>query len=1245
MDSQRLNLAPAREADLSDMNANGAKQRDKGNSPDSSLASPKLAASSADDIPLTRGNISFLQRAIGNGATRQFIHRRLAPVVQRQGGNLDQLNGMLNSIDVPEEDVIALCKALTAAEKATVLAGGYKDRMASALNVGEMVQAVEALGPPLSTKLEWVRASSLTTSSIDYPDIAGMVRSAPQVERDALKSDTWKSFFVDVCDNTTMVTALDDFHFDLATKLTWLRAEMTVTSWELDYPAIQAWITAASQTERDALKTDAWKGFFVDVCTNATMVTALNDLNFDLETKLTWLNAEMTVTRWELDYPAIKPWITAAQQSERDALKTDPWKAFFVVVCTNATMEEAVGDLNHDLDTQVRWMVAESDAATVLATTSFITKLRAAPNFADLMKILGVNDVFIYDLRLKLQASNKQGFFDDVSGLAGARAGDALVRDAFSDFVKDGLITWAEAFRASALLDLGPRHTWPQLIQNYDDGLAAGAFTIGALPPAGAEALRQFCMVQAGQAAEGTGVMSSYRNQFNSLWDAPPHNALPSDFDPSLDSKGPRNRRARSIFTALYADATIKTAYDTNTPPGFRDMCDTLAGPEGINLIASPRLQNLRALLNPPVVTASGTTDPPYVVLVAAIRPVAETLDAPDRQQLRQTHSWRLAVDAKVSGPTPPVTQTLRDDLWNIVETSRPAVPVAPTPVTPAPPEAPPPLDAAKRAWLAGITLKAPTSPVPAQAAEQSLLFDIKSGVPNPGVPVRRHVVVEPAAQVMSGQDDQTAWPPGSASVPHTASVDPDSGAAPSTVFTTRLNMPPVTSADFPEKTATVTVEDKRQTWFVANIGIGATYMLENKTTTLTPGSTVNYYGGQLALIVRPGLPAPNPGLQIEMEGEIKRSGVVLQTFARRPFGRTADSDQLGSFNVQEPPGVPPPLEPMEINVSFFPSAGPAIKTLNLAFNVAPSLPVAAGTDASILAADKVTLNQPPAVAGSLLNYMTTAFPPDSSHYRVANGVATGAIQLEAVIVRSDSAAWLAAHGGNPATQVAYACGNMSDARALKAAPGAVGWRVPAFPNFVFLNLTPQINAPAVKRSNAELANLLAHEGIHSADLTEPGDFGRYATEFRAYWIGGRGAGMSTAFDATMTGKGPKTPRARTIFEFLYNHPLYSEFTRPNYDANVNQFRERVDNMLVPDGINLALSGNLQALRTEVESYTGAAGTFAAKRAAIATRYAACNADDRVEITGNRTWRDLVERKFTVAAEMVQIKTDLAIPR
>ena len=309
-----------------------------------------------------------LQRRYGNRYVQRVLDISKWHLVQRDDGdesNLGRLNEMLDSFDVPEEDVIDLCGELTESEKATVLAGGYKGRMASALNVSEMVRAVNNLGFRLSDKLVWINESSWFTRDIDYGDIAEMIRAASNAERAALKTDQWKSFFVGVCTNETMITALDDLRFDLETKLSWLYAEMTITSWELDYLTIQPWVTAASQGERDALKTDDWKGFFVDVCTNETMVKVLNDLGYDLETKLTWLHAEMTITSWELDYATIKPWITAASQWERDALKTDTWRDFFVAVCTNATITNALDDLNFDLLTAIRWLLEETSVSNV----------------------------------------------------------------------------------------------------------------------------------------------------------------------------------------------------------------------------------------------------------------------------------------------------------------------------------------------------------------------------------------------------------------------------------------------------------------------------------------------------------------------------------------------------------------------------------------------------------------------------------------------------------------------------------------------------------------------------------------------------------------------------------------------------------------------------------------------------------------------------------------------------------------
>jgi hypothetical protein len=309
------------------------------------------------------------------------IQQQKSPMVQKAPqDNLASLDQMLDKINVPEDDVIEICGKLSVTERETVLSTpSYKSRMASALNVTEMVQAVTNLQAPFITKLEWIKAASLFESIIDYSDIKTFVTAASQPERDALKTSTTvgKNFFVNVCDNKTMKEALNDLGFDLETKLTWLEAEMIITRLELDYSDIKPWVTAAQQPERDKLKTSSvvGKGFFVTVCTNATMKEALNDLAFDLVTKLTWLEAEMIITRWELDYSDIKPWVTAAPQPERDLLKTDPnvGKSFFVLVCDDKTMIEAVGDLAFDMKIQLEWVNAEG-VEFVVKMTWFLDK-------------------------------------------------------------------------------------------------------------------------------------------------------------------------------------------------------------------------------------------------------------------------------------------------------------------------------------------------------------------------------------------------------------------------------------------------------------------------------------------------------------------------------------------------------------------------------------------------------------------------------------------------------------------------------------------------------------------------------------------------------------------------------------------------------------------------------------------------------------------------------------------------------
>ena len=673
-----------------------------------------------------------------------------------------------------------------------------------------------------------------------------------------------------------------------------------------------------------------------------------------------------------------------------------------------------------------------------------------------------------------------------------------------------------------------------------------------------------------------------------------------------------------------------------------------------------PRLQELRALFNPPAIGIAGIGDPAFTGFVATVVPKAQPLTADDRDQIRRSHLWRLRAESKFTGTPDVVSQAGTDVLNTILHSFPPAAPgpvvAPPAPVAAVPPPVPNP---SQRAWLGGIHITAPVPSVTSNTATQSITFAVRSAVPNPALPVNRRVALDPAAKVSGDPVKDDPWPSGSDTMPVTFDVLTDAGApGGSTVFTAHLTMPPLTAATFAEQTASVTVVDNRLTWFKAHVRPGLEFMLANVRTAFSPVLDIRYYGGHLPVFVMPSLPAPNPDLTIFIRGRLKRSGVVIATFPPPPappilFDAGARSVILGSTIVAEatPPSAGP--EAMELTIEFVASQAPGAAVLHSIvqpFTLKPAAPVPGG-DAGLMAADNARLNAPIGTAGSLLHFMSTTFLPGSPEELVANAVAAGTIKIAATFVRSDSAAWLRSRVPpiDPTTNVAYAMGAVTDARTMAAVPGAIGWRWPAVPDTVFLNLTPDPTHPLVKRGNAELAGLLSHEGIHAADLPAVTFWERYATEFRAYWIGGLGAALSTDVDQTMDAKGPKSPRARSIFDHLYNSGTYT-FVKPNYDTNANHFRELADALVSPDGINLSLSQGLRDLRAAVENV---APPYATRKVDVTAKFGLLTPSDRDQVRTNRAWRDLVESKFIglvpaavpAVGQAQEIKTILGIPQ
>jgi hypothetical protein len=875
------------------------------------------------------------------------------------------------------------------------------------------------------------------------------------------------------------------------------------------------------------------------------------------------------------------------------------------------------------------------------------------------------------DLIAKAHGGDKPGFLQDLRALAGASAGDIAIRGAIDALRLDGTLTQGETIRAVALLELGAERLWPQAVSNFVHGVDGGQFTLaGLLPPAGADALRQFCIERAGAAAEGglnppgtavapgAQVARDYRIRFDARWDLARFSALAIDFDPALSSKGPRNERARAIFDELYgAEPALKKAYDINSA-GVRDLCDTYAHPEGANVLASPRIAALRARFNGAQIVANGTTHAGYVAFLAGVVPLALGLDATDRAYIENSRAWRGIMERKVRGTTNAITQTLFDHLKSTILAARPAGPGGgaggPAPPPPGPVHAP---TAAEQAFLTSITFKGPASPVAADTAEKDLAYEIRSPAPNPGLNVRRHVIVEPAAKVLSGQDDETVWAPGAAAADHTAQVEVDAAGAAHTDYTARLRMEGVPAAAFPERNVVNRVTDDRQTWFVANINHGLLFTQENEFLRWAPGTTMNYFGGQMPVEVQPGLPAPNPGLPIFMRGRIARGASTIANFPGKPFGQGQES-LLGSKIIRPPTPVPAGPDHLELTIEFFTTAamaGAPLHTIVQPFDIDPALPVVAGGDAALIAADNTQLNEPRATAGSLRNHLST-FPAGSNEQRMLAAIEAGSLKVQATIVRSDSATFLKGPPvrGNPATEVAYAVGAVTTARTLVGQANAIGWHWDKFADHVFLNLTPNSHTPAAKRAPADIAPFLMHEGIHALDQVAPAGntFARYQQEFRAYWVQGLGGGLSAEFDANLPETiGPRSERANAIFKHLYDSATY-DWVKPAYDNNDGGFRDRVDAYLYPDGINLLLSAHLADVRKEIETFTGV--DFPAKRAAITTAFGVCDATEQREIAGNRVWRNLVEVKFPGVAPPVgggaptpraeQIKAIMGIP-
>ena len=901
-------------------------------------------------------------------------------------------------------------------------------------------------------------------------------------------------------------------------------------------------------------------------------------------------------------------------------------------------------------------------------------------------------------LNAAMAASDKAAFMNVLRTENGGHATSLTVWNTIDGHRGATGLSDAEAWRAVGIQVLGDDTqrpiTWPIAVKNFVEGLENGVFSFSGMPtaasaPATRDELVQTAMSTAHAAiiaigGSGRGPFMDYQGEFNALWDTAPYSGYTDDFNPNLPSMGPRTQRSSEIFDHIYNNnATFKSQYDNNVigitggTETMRSLVDQYVGPESRNIIASPRLQQLRQLFyGRSLITSNNLTNAAYVSFKNTIQPVAASLDRLDRDALEQSHQWRLIIDWTVTGAD------LREDLATFLQDAAAAAaaiaavgPPAPAPAPVAGP-APAVLTADQQDFINNLSIVAVTTPVGgnSELEQETLEFQGRSTRDPAGLAVSSIVNVAPTPLVATGQGESRAWPAANTSgISHAFTVDIDEGTAGFTDYVATLNLEsPAGSLTFTLPTNTVHVNDHRKTWFANNIQHGLIFSDEHIEFIWVVGRTIEYFGGQQPLSVAPFLGTVNPftkvrnrGIDVYAEAELEQNGVAIHRFARQEFGEHAEQRHLGG-KIVRPVNVAT-ADNMELNVEFFPTntGGASFHTSNQPFNIDP--PTAAGVpmgaqhitllsnaqdDFAELNCVTPALGPAPACAHSQATVLDDMLAVPGQQRRIANAIIGGNILLEPTLIRPDSASFITAQNAAGHTTrtadnaTAYFLGHtaVTPANTLIGAAGADGWRVSSFANSVFVNIRPSSVNRGLRRDNASMIRTIRHEAVHAVDISSgTGDIERYKMEFRAYWMEGdpvRDA-LSSAFNPGMNNNGPKSERSRDIFDHVYGNPTYP-WVKSNYDANTSGFRDQVNAYIVPDGINLIVSDDLANFRNMIAGLP--AGPYTAQRPGVQAAFAALHAPEELEIRGNRAWRELVESKYS-GSDLDDIKDDLNIPR
>lgn len=219
----------------------------------------------------------------------------------------------------------------------------------------ELLQACDLMQLSLATTIEFLREKEKTNKfKLSLAQIQSLLsRDAVQVA-ELLGNQPALSYILSKISIPELTELLMTSIHGLGISIRLLAAKYQLGGRKITYAQLQGFILIAPEAERATLNGGDTREIILNACNETTIFTALEDLKFDLATKLDWLksmrlNLSQIYEGPTLDYAAISPLVTGAKGEDKAYLQSEAGQDQVMKLGAGKSIGTAISDLDMKL--------------------------------------------------------------------------------------------------------------------------------------------------------------------------------------------------------------------------------------------------------------------------------------------------------------------------------------------------------------------------------------------------------------------------------------------------------------------------------------------------------------------------------------------------------------------------------------------------------------------------------------------------------------------------------------------------------------------------------------------------------------------------------------------------------------------------------------------------------------------------------------------------------------------------------